>query len=77
MNDHLAVMAFPGVSWNSQGKRWCLHLPGESSQSFKSEKEAARAYGNWLAHHNKQPKATSSQYRGEPLRADVTGPPWP
>jgi hypothetical protein len=77
VNDIFAVNAFPGVSKESRGGRWFLHLPNKATQNFASEKRAARAYGDWLALHGKQPKATASQYRGESLRADVGGTPWP
>jgi hypothetical protein len=68
------VNAFPGVFRASQRGKWGLRLPDKGFQSFESENEAAVAYRDWLAHNNKQPRTITSQYRGEPPRADVTVP---
>jgi hypothetical protein len=71
-------IAFPGVHRPRESGAWIVFFPDSStSQSFKCEKGAARAYRDWLALHGKQPKATLYQYRGEPLLADVAGPSWP
>jgi hypothetical protein len=77
VNDILVVNVFLGVHRHSQSGRWCLLLLNKTKEYFASEKQAARVYRDRLALHNKHPKASSSQYRGEPLRANVTGPLWP